>query len=72
MDIGLCRSGSELIIVADQTALTAPLIDQLHAHKIALLQIVEKSGNTWGRVSVQIRPEMLPLVQLTAERSSGS
>ena len=65
MDIGLCRSGSELIIVADQTALTAPLIDQLHAHKIALLQIVEKSGNTWGRVSVQITPEMLPLVELT-------
>src|SRR5882724_486614 len=66
-DIGLRRSGSELIIVGDQEALTASLISELRAHKTALLGLIGDDSDIWCGRPVTITPDMLPLVQLTAE-----
>ena len=65
-NIGLRRSGRELILIGDSESLTASLISELREHKSKLLTLIE-DGNTWWSCPVTITPEMLPLVQLTAE-----
>ena len=65
-NIGLRRSGGELILIGDSESLTASLISELREHKNKLLTLIE-DGDTWWSSPVTITPEMLPLVQLTAE-----
>src|ERR1051326_9073376 len=65
-NIGLRRSGSELRIVGDRETLTASLVSELRTYKTELLSLVGE-GDTWWSRPVTITPEMLPLVQLTAE-----
>src|SRR5215212_4811784 len=65
-NIGLRRSGRELILIGDSESLTASLISELREHKSKLLTLIE-DGNTWWSCPVTITPEMLPLVRLTEE-----
>src|SRR5579864_889390 len=65
-NIELRKSGSELVIVGDREMLTPYLVDELRAHKSALLGLIGKGAEDWWR-SLEITPEMLPLVQLTAK-----
>ncbi|MGH9969237.1 MAG: condensation domain-containing protein, partial [Pyrinomonadaceae bacterium] len=65
-NIGLRRIGRELTIIGDSETLTASLISELREHKNKLLTLIE-DGDTWWSCPVTITPEMLPLVQLTAE-----
>jgi amino acid adenylation domain-containing protein len=67
-NIGLRPNGSELTITGDRDELTATLVSELRSHKSALLALVEKDGESWRSRPVTITPEMLPLVQLTAEQ----
>src|SRR6185503_2281526 len=65
-NIGLRRSGGELILIGDSESLTASLIGELREHKSELLTLIE-DGDTWWSSPVTITPEMLPLVRLTEE-----
>src|SRR5262245_54629015 len=60
-DIELRKSGGDLVAVGHRERLTDGLIAELRAHKAALLGLVPDAP------PVTITPEMLPLVQLTAD-----
>jgi amino acid adenylation domain-containing protein len=56
----------EVIVSGDRESLDGPLLDELRAHKPELLRLAGADGQWWSAPAV-ITPDMLPLVDLTAE-----
>jgi amino acid adenylation domain-containing protein len=65
--IRLRRSGSDLVVCGNPEVLDVPLVSELRRHKSTLFCLIGGEGDTWWNPPI-IMPEMLPLVQLTAEQ----
>src|SRR5262245_38586432 len=66
-NVQLRRSGTDVLLRADQTRLDESLLTELRTHKQDLLGLIASDGDTWWTPSARITPEMLPLVQLTTD-----
>src|SRR5262245_46414586 len=64
--VQLRRSKGELVVLGARGKLDASLIHELRAHKTTLLDLIGIDDLRWSP-STKITPEMLPLVQLSAE-----
>jgi len=62
-DVRLCRRGAELVIVGNQPALTATLINQLREHKSALLEMIGNDSESLPAAETPVKP----LMELGAE-----
>src|SRR5258708_22500759 len=66
-DLRLRRNGDDLVLRGNQKAVDAALVSELRAHKAALFGLMGNEDAGWWSPPVNIIPEMLTLVQLTAE-----
>src|SRR5262249_23465263 len=65
--IRLRRNRDELVLIGNQKALEPSLIDQVRAHKLSLLKLIESGSSTVLIPAARITPEMVTLVELTQE-----
>src|SRR3954469_19932880 len=63
----LRKNGEELILLGSREKLDSSLINELRAHKTALLSVLSSASEMWGSPPPTITPEMLSLVQLAPE-----
>ena len=69
-EIRLRKSDGELVISGKKERLDTSLVDALRIHKTALLDMIGDTAEGWWRPAV-IRPEMLPLVELSQGEIDG-
>ncbi|MBV9937019.1 MAG: amino acid adenylation domain-containing protein, partial [Acidobacteriaceae bacterium] len=66
--VQLRKNGEELILLGSREKLDSSLINELRAHKAALLSVLSSASEMWWSPPPTITPEMLPLVQLAPEQ----
>ncbi len=64
-NIRLRRNRDELVLTGNQKALEPSLIDQVRAHKTALLEMIDRGSSALLSPGGTITPEMVTLVDLT-------
>src|SRR5262249_21335265 len=69
--VRLRREGSDLIILGEEETLTPSLLSGLSEHKAELLGLVDRNNGDWLSPGFIIKPEMLPLVELTQPEING-
>jgi amino acid adenylation domain-containing protein len=65
--VRLQRDGGDLIILGEKDTLTSAFLSKLSAYKAELLDLVDRNNGDWRSSGFIITPEMLPLVELSAE-----
>src|SRR6478735_8072801 len=60
------RKCGELFVRSNGPVIEASLVTELREHKTALLELLGRDSDAWWDPPVNITPEMLPLIELTA------